>query len=717
MLPSIITRRNQWLTWNLVNETKIPVTPRGTAFKVNDPSTFSTYDEVKHLDRIAYCFTEDDELFGIDIDDCLLEPEKKSHSPLTLGAQLVLQFFAGKCYCEISPLGAGLKLIALGKKPKQMQQCTYYLKGQKLEIYDHLRFWTITQNVFGSNLQIQPAQDSLDLLYQLLETEKHANKPTASTQPTRPVSFTASTELEKRCVDYLSKVALPTKGNINNTLLSAGGHLVSIVDDSLQSLSDDKITEILLAWCGHVDPEITYDYTIARVRNGRTKGTPRQIKPPKSISYTPIDTTAIDEWARTVDDTDDETIVESLVPQKGLIRDIYNYYCQTAFYCSPIMGMATAMSLVETLFGRRVQTDNGCRTNDYNVVLAATGSGKENCQKTITRIMQAANALHMILPSGVQSGNGLLTALSEQPCSLWIKDEFGVYLEAVFGKKKNPHKEDVGRLLLELYNLSDSYFSGNAHSSGSKCQIEQPHLSLLGLSTAGGLANNLDYNVIEGGSMSRMSWWIVTERPRMQNVKIVPVPDWLAFKVRSWVEYQPEEGLPPRPQPATIQLSPEANERLEAHKLAIVKKQESESSMVSALWTRTAHRTLKFALCSFCSRIAGPQEISLFNGAGISLEDVEWGIKLSNWLTRSAVDFACVTAVDHDQAKAELTILDFVNKTNDWVSTKLIQKNRKLQKNTIVSAMLKLEREGKIEVARKSYGQKEKISLRRAQKP
>jgi hypothetical protein len=39
--------------------------------------------------------------------------------------------------------------------------------------------------------------------------------------------------------------------------------------------------------------------------------------------------------------------------------------------------------------------------------------------------------------------------------------------------------------------------------------------------------------------------------------------------------------------------------------------------------------------------------------------------------------------------------------------------NRKIQKNELVAAAKKLESEGKIEVTRKGYGQKEQITVRR----
>jgi hypothetical protein len=471
---------------------------------------------------------------------------------------------------------------------------------------------------------------------------------------------------------------------------------------------------MLLAWCGHVDPEITESYVAARVRTSKSCGTPPAPKPPQEPIYQPVDISGVEEWIENQDEpVDDEAYIESLVPNEGLIREIYDYYWDIAFRRSSLIGMATAMSLVETLFGRRVKFENGCRTNDYNVVLAPTGGGKERCEQTITRIFDAAGALNMIMPSGVQSGNGLITALSKEPCSIWIKDEFGVYLAAVFGKRSNPYKEEVGRLLLEFYSKSDSRFSGNAHSEGARNDIEQPHLVLLGLSTQGSLANTIDFTRIEGGSVNRISWWIVAERPKVRfDVVDRSVPDLLASKVASWVEFRPEECIPPKPSPVVIKFTPEARLLWNEHVLRIDSMQESKSAMVAALWSRTAERTIKFALCSVCSRISGPEALKESTLPSIEPSDVDWAIKLSDYLTRSTIRFMNANVVDVGQLKAKKNILDVVSKTKDWVKQRFFQANYNMEPSEFRAAAITLAAEDKIEIQEKPWGQKMVMSVR-----
>lgn len=706
MFPSCLVSRRQWLTWAYAGGTKLPLMPSGKTFRSNDPSTYSDFDSVKDLEQVAYCFTSDDPFFGIDLDDCIVDGK------LTFGAKMVMSLFEGKCFAEISPSGEGIKLIGIGKKPEKMR-CVYDWEGQKIEVYDHSRFWTITRNVFDNQTEIADCQLELDRLFHLLHKEESKPQLVA----VQKIDFAPTDDLLlKRAQGYLQHTPVPVKGEINNTLFKTAGHLRSLTVNG-ERLSDDQIQDLMWQWCGGCDPDLTPEYLRSRVINSKSCGTPPADKPEEKSVYQPVDMSVIEDWLASQDETvDDETYIESLVPPQGLIRKIFDYYCATAFYKSNLMGMATAMSLVQTLFGRRVQSSNGCRTNDYNVVLAPTGNGKENCERTITRILEAAGGTDLIMAAGVQSGNGLLAALAAQPCSIWIKDEFGVYLEGVFGKKKQPMEAQVGRLLLELYSKSDSRYSGNAHAAGKKHEIIQPHLVLLGLSTQGTLATSIDFGQVESGTMNRISWWVVTERPTVQeDIEIVEVPPDLASVVKSWLDFCPEDDcLPPSPKPFVIPWDKNAKDRWIEHLRAIRIKQDSESSLHAALWSRTAHRTLKFALCSVCSRISGPQEINEHYVPRIDITDVEWAIKLSNWISRSAVEFALTATADFGQKRAESAILDFVGKTNGWVSLRLIQKNRKIQKNELQSAANKLHRDGKIEVTRKSYGQKEQISVRTA---
>lgn len=699
-----LEKYDQWLLWDYEDGTKIPKQTNGRNAKSNDPSTWARYADVIGHEKIAFVISESDPFFGVDLDDSITD------GVLTAEASEIVEQFRNKALIEISPSGTGLKITAVGKKPEG-SRCVYWSGKQRVEIYDKSRFWTITkQPLYASDSQeIRDCQDELNWLVDRLAGDEWQRK---TTQPScTNFSYSGDSEIERRAKKYLASVPTPRKGTINDTLFSVCGHLHAFRTVDHLGLSPKQVFELVWAWCAGCDPGLTQDYLWERVESSARCGKSRDLKYPE-IQYTPItkeDLVAIELGT----EKDDEELVEEMVPSSGLIREIYDFYNEISISPSPVMGMATAMAAIETILGQRLQTETGLRTNDLNVVLGPTGCGKEACEKTIAKLFAAADCDSMIMPSGVQSGNGLLNFMSGQSVAIWVKDEFGVYLENVFGKRKNPMEAQVGRYLLELYNKADGRYSGNAHASGTKHAIEQPHLVLLGLSTQGTIFDSLSFRDVENGMMNRLSFWVVTQNPpAKRNIQITSPPERLVSTVRRWVEWVVQDSKG-NPDPVIFKMTPEANERWYTHRQAIYDRKDYEETARASMWSRTAARSLKFALCKRASEIIGPEAISEFQRPQIEYSDVEWGIRLSNWLTRSACDLIAANTSDTNKGKAEIAILDFVSKTEGWVNLRTIQRNRKIIKGDLVAAATRLASEKRIAFERSNYGKRERLQVRK----
>jgi len=700
---------DQWITWDYENGNKIPKKINGGNAKSNDSATWSRFADVYHLERKAFVFSADDPFFGIDLDDSI-----NAQGVLTPEASEIVQQFRNKALIEISPSKTGFKITAAGKKPTD-SRCVYWHGQQKIEIYDKARFWTITQEpLFKQDAQrIDDCQAELDWVIEKLSKDFWQQK---STQPAYAhFSYSGDSEIELRAKRYLEKIPVPKKGTINDTLFSVCGHLHSFRTIDHLALSPKQIFELVWSWCAGCDPGLTQDYLWDRVESSSKCGTARQLKYPDT-NFAGLDTSEIISIHLDSDDekesASDEEIAQSLVPRDGIIREVFDYYWQLSTAPNAIMGLATSMAIVETIYGQRLQTQTGLRSNDFNVILAATGTGKESCEKTVAKILSAINYDEMIMPSGVQSGNGLLNFLSGQSVAIWVKDEFGVYLESVFGKRKNPMESQVGRFLLELYNKSDSRYSGNAHASGVKHVIEQPHLVLLGLSTQGTIFDSLTFKDVENGLLNRIAWWIVTDNPPLKDdLEIVEPSERLLSTVRSWLEFRIEDNG--KPNPVIFRMTPEAKDRWDAHRKLISLKKEDEETARSAMWSRTAARSLKFALCSRASRLFGPQAISEFSQPQIELCDLDWGIALSNWLTRSACDLITANLSDTSQGRAEMAILKVVADIEGWAGLRDISRKTKISAGDLRQAAKRLAKAGRIELDARKYGTKQRFLVRR----
>ena len=141
-VPDELKHYDQFVNWKWETRdgkrTKPPYDPKtGKRASHSDPSTWGTFeDAVKGLDQgfdgIGFVFTEDDPFCGIDLDKCR-DPISGKVEPWAV--KIIKDFDS---YTEISPSKTGLKIFIRGKLPGGG------LKTKHLEVYDRLRFFTIT---------------------------------------------------------------------------------------------------------------------------------------------------------------------------------------------------------------------------------------------------------------------------------------------------------------------------------------------------------------------------------------------------------------------------------------------------------------------------------------------------------------------------------------------------------------------------------------------
>ena len=177
-IPQEMKDRDHWVVWKWETrngkKTKPPYDPKTSRrASHSDSATWGTFeDPVKALDRgfdgIGFVFTEKDPLCGIDLDKCR-DPASGEIATWALG---IIQDFDS--YSEISPSKTGLKIFIKGKLPGGG------IKTKHVEIYDHLRYFTVTGERYGDLGDIKENQEALDRLVKKLRPPE---KPKAKTTP------------------------------------------------------------------------------------------------------------------------------------------------------------------------------------------------------------------------------------------------------------------------------------------------------------------------------------------------------------------------------------------------------------------------------------------------------------------------------------------------------------------------------------------------------
>ncbi len=400
-----------------------------------------------------------------------------------------------------------------------------------------------------------------------------------------------------------------------------------------------------------------------------------------------------DEYNTTLD------FMEEIIPQTGLIREVYDYYVQVAQYPSPIMGLATSLSFCQTLFGRRIRSHTDLRTNDYMVIMAPTGAGKEACEKTIFKLGKAAGH-EMMHASDMQSGNGLLAAVHELPRGLWVCDEFGKMLEGMADPKANPHVKKINENLLKLYSKASTEYGGSGHAGGVRSKTQQPHLGVLGLTTSL-VFNSITVTMVDEGLIGRIAFFNCQQRPDANYHPITEPPESLIEKIKEWSEWNPMTpgNVSTTPATVTIEMNEEALLRWEGHRDEIRRRMNKEGELRAAIWCRVAERTMKLALTHRAARYFGNPGGDDWNFVQIEMKDVDWGIKLSNYIANSACRLLLEELKDTQHEAARNKIVSAINDKGTVTLATLLKNTSRMTSGQFQAAAASLVKDNIITIA------------------
>jgi len=121
--------------------------------------TWAPYDVALAHERRGFAFSEQDDVAGIDIDDCVDESGQIADWAKEIIDEL-------DSYAEISPSQHGVKIWVRGKLPQNISRP--YESG-KVELYDHAKYFTVTGTwVPGTPTTINRRQLALEGLYRRL---------------------------------------------------------------------------------------------------------------------------------------------------------------------------------------------------------------------------------------------------------------------------------------------------------------------------------------------------------------------------------------------------------------------------------------------------------------------------------------------------------------------------------------------------------------------
>ncbi|WP_436716632.1 primase C-terminal domain-containing protein [Roseiconus lacunae] len=664
--PSYIRNLRQWITWEMVNETKIPKQLNGENARTNDPSTFESYDAVQHLEKKAFVIQADDDLTGIDLDGCL--EERDGEIIVSDWAKPIIDRLCPVAYGEISPSGSGIKFLTFAKKVRGAKCVHKFGEGkQQLEAYDKARFWAMTGDYWlGSQFEIGDGQEAVDwICEQYLMPSRPVRREPAPVSPGYKVGI--SSGVLSRGADYVERAESPGKGDRNNAAFRLAGCLRAI-DDSGQRLSEDEIEMLMRRWNCRLSEPLDEKELLSVIRSSAVNGTAREAKTNNHVDMPTQDLGGVDfsqlgsapaapiesdqeevqpvpvEPVVTVFGLDLESTADAprsspdnshpawAFEDEGIIGQVVDYTLQKSLYPQPELAFAGALSLMATITGQAItDLDYGTRTNLYVVGIAPSGSGKEQARKTNKELMRHAGALHMLGPERIASHAGIVSQLNENPVRLFQLDEIGRLFATLKNPSKSPHLYNIASVLMQVYSSSDQTWIGDAYADTRNVKtIHQPHAVIYGTTVAENFWGSLTAENVTDGLLGRiMPFESIVGKPRPKTPSPRISPDSHLIESIQWWTGQPRSlNVESCDVPLKAVHTSEAAKRFRQHMDRVYEKSISEPDDVSAVWSRSPGKAGKLALLLAASRQTQREDIQ------ISLEDVERAIAISNWLTR-----------------------------------------------------------------------------------
>ena len=214
----------------------------------------------------------------------------------------------------------------------------------------------------------------------------------------------------------------------------------------------------------------------------------------------------------------DEFILEGLPILRGVLADLANNFMENAYRPHRISAYLSALVFGAGICSRNFVFD-GSYSNVYVVVFGASGSGKADLEKIITRWGDDIHCPELIMNgSSFSSDAGVHSAIVSQPQAIMCVDEFGRTLA-------NLASDIIGKTALvaltKAYTLSDMSMRPKKYSKDKRNTpknetdraqiIIRPALTLLGFGTHTQMSEILCEENFESGDMSRYMFFYIPE--------------------------------------------------------------------------------------------------------------------------------------------------------------------------------------------------------------
>lgn len=641
-IPQELRQLPQWVCWKYEQReadkkpTKVPYNPNnGWKAESDNSSTWAPFETActacaaHKFDGIGFMLSPNDPYTFIDLDSYdpkLTKEDRERHNQIA-------KAFTG--YAEISPSGSGLHLIVKGEVPDGRRRAG-------VEIYSSERYFTFTGNVWREG----PIVEQQALVMQLWSEMAPPNAAANNHQYVNGAQTDDDNTICQRASDAVNgakfaslyrgdwKAEYPSQSEADFALIDILAfytknreQIVRIFRNSALGRRDkakrDKYVEYMLGKAfDNQPPEVNIDALAAAWATAQFKAT--QPQAPVLAPIVPM------VEHKVIMPEPDETGAYTL--PEGLLGYIAQYIYQSAPRPVPEIALCAAIGLMAGIAGRAYNI-NGTGLNQYLMLLAPTGSGKEAIANGVASIMTAVQKIvpastMFVGPGQIRSDAALYKYLhNTSPSFVSVLGEFGQTLQQMASLNASSQMRGIKQALLDIYGksgqgqiLRPSIYSDRANNTDA---VLAPALTLVGESAPESFYESVDERLIADGLLPRFTLIEYRgQRPNLNSWAGTPPPQALIEQVSALAAQclMLNNGHSVLP----VTLTPEAAELMDAFDRSCTDEINANNSRETTrhIWNRAHLRALKLAgLIAVGINPYSPQ---------VTAEQAKWAINLSS---------------------------------------------------------------------------------------
>lgn len=550
-IPHELREYNQWIVWRLEEKpgttkpTKVPYIARPNSGKasVTDPNTWVSFEDVLKapltcqgivpwdyqnerpsksvsetgFSGVGFVFTNADPFTGIDLDD--------THGDVEAYERQLKIFHEFDSYSELSPSGNGVHIIIKGNVPHGRRRA-------EIEIYSAERYFTMTGNV-QRQAPIAERQELLQLLFDQMGGAAKVHTVIEDKEQKHSDEEIIAMAASAANGDKFSKLHRGEWQGDYPSQSEADIAYVDIVAFYTQNL--EQIRRLFRVSALGQTPKDNYEhrgdraaYVEYMVRKSFDRQLPKvdaeglrllmakMMAEANGATASPGGNAA----APGIGSERNSTAAAAPLPASGervntfppgLLGEVAQFIMDVSPRPVPQIALAGAIGLLSGICGRAYNV-SGTGLNQYVLLMATTGSGKDAISSGIAKLMSAV--AHSVPaandfrgPGELVSSAGLIKWLDKKPAVLSILGEVGIMMQQMASQTANAHLKGLQRTLLQMYSKSGKgeTFDPSAYSDKEKNTgfIASPSLTIIGETVPHTFYEMLDDAMIASGLLPR----------------------------------------------------------------------------------------------------------------------------------------------------------------------------------------------------------------------